>query len=167
MAHIDTSADPFPGPSHNHVACLASSLDRARLAFETQGLRLTDLRLRVFKQIAASHHAVGAYDIIEQLSQTGTRLAPVSVYRAIDALIEAGVVHRLESKNAFFACHANHASQRQNVVLSCSTCGVIAEVDGEAVFASLDALAASQHFTQSSRIVELTGRCAHCSKRAA
>ena len=160
-------APSFPGPGHNHSACLTQTLDRARLAFETHGLRLTDLRLRVFTQIAASHHAVGAYDIIEQLSHEGTRLAPVSVYRAIDALIEAGVVHRLESKNAFFACHANHASQRQNVVLSCVTCGVIAEVDGEAVFACLDALAAAQKFEQASRIVEVTGRCAHCTQKAA
>ena len=165
MAQITDS--PFPNPGHNHVACLAHTLDRARTAFESQGLRLTDLRLRVFKQIAASHHAVGAYDIIELLANDGTRLAPVSVYRAIDALIEAGCVHRLESKSAFFACHANHASQRQNVVLSCSTCGVIAEVDGEAVFACLDTLTASQHFTQTSRIVELTGRCAHCTEQAA
>ena len=167
MAQSETSAASFPSPGHNHVACLALTLDRARIAFETQGLRLTDLRLRVFKQIAASHHAVGAYDIIERLSHEGTRLAPVSVYRAIDALIEAGVVHRLESKNAFFACHANHASQRQNVVLSCSLCGVIAEVDGEAVFASLDALATAQRFEQASRIVEITGRCAHCTEKAA
>lgn len=159
--------DQFPAPCHDHVACLSQTLDRAKTAFESQGLRLTDLRLRVFKQIAASHHAVGAYDIIDQLSQTGTRLAPVSVYRAIDALIEAGCVHRLESKNAYFACHANHASQRQNVILSCSTCGVIAEVDGEAVFSALDALTASENFTQSSRIVELTGRCAHCTGQAA
>jgi len=158
--------DPFPDPGHNHVACLTLTLDRAKTAFETQGLRLTDLRLRVFKQIAASHHAVGAYDIIDQLSQTGTRLAPVSVYRAIDALIEAGVVHRLESKNAYFACHANHASQRQNIILSCGTCGIIAEVDGEAVFTALDTLATSENFTQSSRIVEVTGRCAHCSSHA-
>ena len=164
---LSRDSPAFPNPDHNHIACLSQTLDRARLAFESQSLRLTDLRLRVFKQIAASHHAVGAYDIIEQLSHTGTRLAPVSVYRAIDALIEAGVVHRLESKNAYFACHANHASQRQNVVLSCSTCGIIAEVDGESVFASLDALANAQNFTQASRIVELTGRCAHCTQKAA
>jgi len=159
--------DPFPDPGHNHVACLTVTLDRARVAFETQGLRLTDLRLRVFKQIASSHHAVGAYDIIDQMAHQGTRLAPVSVYRAIDALIEAGVVHRLESRNAYFACHANHASQRQNVVLSCSNCGIIAEVDGEAVFAALDTLATSEKFTQASCIVEVTGRCAHCTGNAA
>ena len=38
----------------------------------------------------------------------GTRLAPISVYRALDALLEAGVVHRLESKNAYFACSRLH-----------------------------------------------------------
>lgn len=153
---------PFPAPGHNHVACLNQTLERAKSAFETQGLRLTDLRLKVFREIAASHHAVGAYDIIERLSRSGgPRLAPVSVYRAIDALIEAGVVHRLESKNAYFACHANHAG-RQNVVMSCTNCGTVAEIDGAAVFDAIDALAAIQKFEQASRMVEITGRCAHC-----
>jgi Fur family transcriptional regulator, zinc uptake regulator len=162
-----TTDSGFPGPGHNHVACLKHTLERARTAFETSGLKLTDLRLRVFSEIAASHHAVGAYDIIESLSKTGTRLAPVSVYRAIEALIEAGVVHRLESKNAYFACHANHAGQRQNLVLSCHSCGTIAEVDAEKVFSAIDAVANAQHFEQSQRIVEVSGRCAHCLSKAA
>lgn len=161
-----TNSAAFPRPDHNHVACLANTLDRARSAFETRGLRLTDLRLRVFTQIAASHHAIGAYDIIEQVGKTGTRLAPVSVYRAIEALIEAGVVHRLESKNAYFACHASHASERQHVVLSCGTCGTIAEVDGAAVFDAIEKSAKAHQFQPHARIVEVTGRCGHCSVQA-
>jgi Fur family transcriptional regulator, zinc uptake regulator len=156
--------DPaFPTPDHNHGACVAETLDRARTAFETRGARLTDLRLLVLRQIAASHHAVGAYDIIEQLSAKGTRLAPVSVYRAIEALIDCGVVHRLESKNAYFACHAAHASERQHIVLSCGDCGIIAEAEGEAVFTAIDRIARANGFTPQTRIVEIAGRCGHCS----
>lgn len=162
--HRDSA--PFPTPGHNHVTCLSNSLERARSAFEARGLRLTDLRLLVFTQIAASHHAVGAYDIIEMLSEKGTRLAPVSVYRAIEALMNAGVVHRLESRNAYFACHAAHASERQHVILSCGTCGTIAEVDGEAVFVALDQTARHHGFNPQARIVEVAGRCAHCSRTA-
>jgi Fur family transcriptional regulator, zinc uptake regulator len=152
----------FPAPEHNHIVCLAATLARARAAFEARGLRLTDLRLRVFSEIAASHHAMGAYDVIEQLSAKGTRLAPVSVYRAIEALIEAGVVHRLESKNAYFACHAAHARERQHVVLSCGTCATIAEVEGEGVFSAIDDVAQRHGFAPASRIVEIVGRCGHC-----
>ena len=157
----------FPRPEHNHVACLSATLARARDAFEARGLRLTELRLRVFTEIAASHHAIGAYEVIDRLGEKGTRLAPVSVYRAIEALIEAGVVHRLETRNAYFACHSAHASERQHVILSCGDCGTVAEVDGEQVFGAIDAVAASHGFAAAVRIVEIAGRCAHCSGRGA
>ena len=145
--------------------CLTDTLHRARLAFEARGLRLTDLRLMVFTQIAASHHAVGAYDIIDRLGEKGTRLAPVSVYRALEALTQAGVVHRLESANAYFACHAAHASERQHVVLSCRACKTIAEVAGEAVFSAIDTIANEHAFKADARIVEIAGQCAHCSRQ--
>lgn len=161
------TSDAAAGTCHDHVACLSQTLDRARSAFEDRGLRLTDLRLRVFTQIAASHHAVGAYDVIDKLAAHGTRLAPVSVYRAIEALIAAGVVHRLESANAYFACHAAHASERQHVILSCGSCGTISEVDAEPVFAAIDHLAASHQFAPQARIVEIAGRCGPCARKAA
>ena len=91
---------------------------RARKAFETKGLKLTPLRaVGVPGDRAASHQAIGAYEVLDRLAARGERLAPISVYRAIDALVAAGIVHRFESRNAFFACHAGH-EQRQ-LVLAC------------------------------------------------
>jgi Fur family transcriptional regulator, zinc uptake regulator len=152
----------FPTPDHDHERCLGGTMARARAAFEARGLRLTDLRLAVFSEIAASHHAIGAYDVIDQLGRKGTRVAPVSVYRAIDALLAAGVVHRLESRNAFFACHASHTLERQNVVLACGSCGIVAEVDGDSVFGAIDAIVTRHRFEMAARVVEVAGRCAHC-----
>ena len=162
MASPEPMGTAFPAPGHDHIACLSATLARARDAFEQRGLRLTDLRLRVMTEIAASHHAIGAYEIIERLAEKGIRLAPVSVYRAIEALIEAGVVHRLESRNAYFACHAAHASQRPHVVMSCGACHAIAEVAADPVFAAIDAATNRAGFTAHARIVEVAGRCAHC-----
>jgi Fur family zinc uptake transcriptional regulator len=158
-AHLEAT---FPHPCQDHVSCLADVLSRARAAFDARSLRLTELRLRVFTQIAASHHAIGAYDIIDRLAETGPRLAPVSVYRAIEALMAAGIVHRLESRNAYFACHANHPGERQHVILSCGRCGTIAEIDDAGVFTALDAMASAQGFVPDARIVEVAGSCAHC-----
>ena len=69
-------------------------------------MRLTDLRRRVLAEISGSHRAVGAYDVQQSLAAKGIRLAPISIYRALDALVAAGIVHRLESRNAYFACRA-------------------------------------------------------------
>jgi Fur family zinc uptake transcriptional regulator len=154
----------FPAPGHDHEACLDEAMTRARAAFAARGLRLTPLRESVFQVIAAaSHRAIGAYEVLDRLARRGERLAPISVYRAIDALVAAGIVHRFESRNAFFACHAGH-EQRQ-LVLACEQCGAVAEVDGAAVFAAIDSAAARASFSAISAkgaVVEVWGMCGNC-----
>jgi Fur family transcriptional regulator, zinc uptake regulator len=155
----------FLDAGHNHGQCLHAALARAQTAFEAKGLRLTELRRRVFAEIAGSHHAVGAYDVLDRLSGTGGRMAPISVYRAIDALLAAGCIHRLESRNAFFACHAGcrtGAPHGRPLVLVCETCGQVAELDADAVFSALDSALGRSGFTARRTITEISGTCAGC-----
>jgi Fur family zinc uptake transcriptional regulator len=161
---LSTHGTAFPAPEHNHSLCLDEAMARARKAFEDKGMRLTPLRESVFREIAAAEHqAIGAYDILERLAAQGERLAPISVYRAIDALVAAGIVHRFESRNAYFACHAGH-EQRQ-LVLACERCNAVAEVDGARVFAAIDKAAEGAQFSASASraaVVEVWGLCANC-----
>ncbi len=164
MAETRT-ATAFPSPGHNHSSCVALALARAERAFEDKGLRLTDLRRRVLEEIAGSHHAIGAYDVLERLSRKGTRLAPISVYRAIDALLSAGIIHRLESRNAFFACHATHTTDRDQIVLACERCGRVAEVPGKPVFDAIASVARNAAFQPGHTVAEVSGVCADCRAR--
>ena len=157
--HSDTA---FPETGHNHGSCQTVLLDRASRVFEAKGMKLTDLRLRVLEEIAASHEALGAYEILDRLSSKGPRLAPISVYRAIDALHEAGLVHRLESRNAFFACHAAHDPDRDQVILACEKCGRVAEISGEQVFAAMRELVEKARFEARRIVTEVSGTCANC-----
>lgn len=101
--------DPlFPPPGHDHDVCVERAIERARSVCAGKGVRLTALRERVLREIASSHSAIGAYEIIDRLARDGRRLAPISVYRIIEVLAEAGLVHRLESRNAYFACLGEH-----------------------------------------------------------
>lgn len=161
----DAARGSFPALEHNHASCVLLARQRAERAFEARGLRLTELRLRVFEEIASSHHAVGAYDVLERIARKGTRLAPISVYRAIEALLSAGVIHRLESKNAFFACHAPHARDRGQLVLACEQCGRVAEVEDESVFRAMATAAEGARFTPIHAVAEVIGRCRDCAVR--
>ena len=157
----------FLDPAHDHEPCVEDMLARAAEAFEARGLALTPLRRRVLEQIAGSHRAVGAYDLLERLARPGERrLAPISVYRALDSLVEAGVVHRLESRNAFFACHAPHAGDRRQVVLACRACGTVAEMPGEAVYDGIGAIVRAARFTPERTLVEVIGTCKPCGGRS-
>ncbi|MBN9262399.1 MAG: transcriptional repressor [Hyphomicrobium sp.] len=158
------AAPAFPTPGHDHAPCLKETLQRAADAFEARGLKLTPLRQRVLEEVAGSHHAIGAYEILERLSQKErARMAPISVYRALDALLEMGVVHRLESRNAYFACHAPHGKHgTRQIILACERCATVAEVDTPAAFDEIDAAARGAGFGPTRVMVEVTGLCATC-----
>ncbi len=143
-----------------------TSLDRASQIFEEKNLRFTDLRRKVFEEIASTQASVGAYEILDRLAKKGTRLAPISIYRALDALLEAGVVHRLESKNAYFASRALHEprTDRRPMFLACEACGNVIEADGEDIFAAIDDVAGSKKFQPRVKFVEVSGTCQDCAK---
>ena len=115
--------------------------------------------------VAQSHSAVGAYDIIERMAGRGPRPAPITVYRALDFLEAHGLVHKIESRNAFVACSHSHEGSPA-AMLICEHCGLVAELDIPDVFSALEASAGSQNFAVHRSVVELTGLCAACGRGA-
>ncbi|MEL7048614.1 MAG: transcriptional repressor [Pseudomonadota bacterium] len=139
------------------------TVSRAKEVFLQKNLRFTELREQVFKEIAAIRGSIGAYEILERLSNKGTRLAPISVYRSIDALMDAGVIHRLESKNAYFACRRHeHGATGRPIFLACEECGAVREVPAQDVFDDIKGLAASVGFQTKVKFVEVSGLCSNC-----
>ena len=163
-ADPDRAADT---PTEEDKSRLLAAINHAREQFEAQKLRFTDLREQVFTEIASTRGAIGAYDIIDRLSDKGTRLAPISVYRSIDALMETGVIHRLESKNAYFACRRHeHGKKGRPIFLACEECGGVQEVGAQIVFDTIKGLAQSTGFQPKVKFVEVSGVCRDCAKKS-
>lgn len=157
---------PFPPPTKNSERNVAKAVQRAEQEFAAKNLRFTKLRQMVYEEIAATYTSIGAYDILAKLGEKGTRVAPISIYRAIDALLEAGVIHRLESKNAFFACRRlDHRTGRRPIFLSCEKCGAVGEVDGQDIFDMISKSADSVSFKPRVKFVEVQGLCPRCQEQ--
>ena len=130
---------------------------------QAHGLNLTPARRRVLDELCAAGGPLGAYDMIDRLaSATGKRPAPVSVYRALDFLVENGLVHRLASRNAFMACEHGHNGHEPAIFLICDSCGSVREESSSAASASLAAVAAGAGFVPRAQVIELAGLCARC-----
>jgi len=160
-----TSRAIFPTSSHDHESCRAAILADAERLCRRRRVRLTDRRRRVLAAVAESHAAIGAYDILERLAEAGKRPAPITVYRALDFLIEQGLVHRLASLNAYVACARagpGHGAQ----FLICRRCGAIGEMTDAAVARAIGRAAGTQGFRVSAPLVEVAGLCRHCHDRA-
>ncbi len=157
---------PFDGQRHDHDLCIEKALREAERLCRRRGARLTELRKRVLALVWTSHSPVGAYDVLARLSREQGRAAPPTVYRALEFLLEQGLVHRIESLNAFVGCphpSANHSGQ----FLICRDCGAAAEMDVRAVDRAISAQAAACGFAVEGKTVEVRGLCPACQAAAA
>lgn len=147
----------FPSPHHDHGHCVVQALERADEECRRRGARLTEIRRRVLELVWRSHAPIGAYALLEALGKA----APPTVYRALDFLLAHGLIHRIETLNAFVGCaHPGHAAAGQ--FLLCRQCGTAAEMNDEAIERVVRAAAAAQGFEVATLTVEVKGLCPAC-----
>lgn len=147
----------------DHREHAAQALARAERICRERGLRLTPIRRKALEALHADHRPIGAYDLADRISpEGGRRLAPISIYRALDFLVEQGFVHRLSSKNAYIACLHGHGANEVVAFLICEVCGGVDEDSSPAMKKAVAAIAETRQFSPSHQMVEIVGRCEHC-----
>lgn len=150
--------------THPHPP-VETQLDQAAALCEARGGRLTLLRRQVLELVLSADRPIGAYDLLDRLKTARRGAAPPTVYRALDFLIEHGLIHRIERLSAFVGCplhdHA-HAAQ----FLICKTCGAVQELEDAPLQAALHAAAQARGFAVHKATIEAEGHCAACAPPA-
>lgn len=107
-----------------------------------------------------------AYDLLDRLRGDGFR-APLQVYRALEKLQALGLVHRLESLNAFVACSHqhdhDHHSHGVTAFAICNACGQVNEFHDHAIDVRLQEWQMASHFKAEKTTIEIRGLCRACS----
>lgn len=134
---------------------------KARTYCEDKGARFTHLREKVYTLLLDRRGAVGAYELLDALKLTETNAKPATVYRTLDFLLEFGLVHRLESTNAFVACHHFGCSHPVQFLI-CDKCGQVKEIQSSGLKDTLDKQAESVGFRVVKQTIEAHGTCAKC-----
>ena len=152
-------------PEH-HVDDAAAFVCAVERACGERGLRLTPIRSHVLRLIADAGQPIKAYDLLERVRESDGpgAVAPPTVYRALDFLMANGFVHKLESVNAYVACHHPNAAQHSVPFLICSRCHSAVELEDEGVVAALDARARELDFLPQAQTLEVHGLCARCAR---
>jgi Fur family zinc uptake transcriptional regulator len=158
----ERKAASFPPSNHDHGVCVNDALWRAKTRCLDLGIKWTALREQVFRHVATSHKPVSAYDLIDSLAKEGKRLAPVSVYRILEVLQGARLVHRLESRNAFFACMTDHPPVPQTITFLCEDCERVSEVDAPDALCAIGRTTEASRFHMKNTVIEVSGVCAEC-----
>lgn len=131
-------------------------------ATHTHHPELTKHQTLVLSALSREESPASAYTLLAHLQAEGLR-APQQVYRALDKLIEYGLVHRVETMNSFVACAHPHDHQHGLVVFAiCDQCGHVDEFSDSAIEKRLKGWSKDNSFRISAATVELHGQCVRC-----
>jgi Fur family zinc uptake transcriptional regulator len=124
---------------------------------------LTKNQTLVLDALARAEGPLSAYTLLDQLREHGFR-APLQVYRALEKLIAFGLVHRLESLNAFVACAHPHDHHQHGLIAFaiCDGCGQVDEFSDEMVEKRLRDWSSDHAFKLEKTTIEMRGLCSAC-----
>jgi Fe2+ or Zn2+ uptake regulation protein len=135
--------------------------------FERAGLRNTRPRRVIAERLAALASSGADFatdDLWRDLHQTDEHLGRATVYRTVDALMEHGVLDRVE-----FADGTHHyrvcGAENHHHHLICTDCHRIVAVDACLPAEVLAAIETRTDFRLEGHSLELFGRCADCRSR--
>lgn len=131
---------------------------------ETPG-RSTRQKRAVSEALDATSDFRSAQEIHAWLGANGHKVGLATVYRTLQAFVDAGLVDVVKSdagEAAYRRCSTTHHHH-----LVCRSCGHTVEIEGPTVEQWADSVAARHGFAEVSHTVELFGLCADCQARAA
>ncbi|MDE1967771.1 MAG: transcriptional repressor [Alphaproteobacteria bacterium] len=144
---------------------VAVQLNQAAEACARDGVQLTELRRRVLGLVLEAEGPVTAYQLLDRLKKIRKGAVPPTIYRALDFLLDRGLIHRLERLNAFIPCaETDHRHVAQFLI--CRECGSVAEIEDQATARALAHAAERKGFRARDTVVEIEGTCAACLRAA-
>jgi Fe2+ or Zn2+ uptake regulation protein len=137
-----------------------NSFPSALAALDRAGYRLTGPRRAVADLIAGREGHFTAADLVADAGTRRLGIGRATVFRALDVLLELGVLERLDlpsGEHAYVGCEPIH---HHHVV--CSSCGRATEIDDAGLRAVVDTIAERTGYEIDSHRLELFGRCPAC-----
>jgi Fur family zinc uptake transcriptional regulator len=122
---------------------------------------LTPHNQKILELLARAEKPLSAYDLLDKMRRHGVR-SPPTVYRALADLVKRGLIHRIESLNAFVACHHEAGHDHMSQFAICTSCGNAEEIDDPAILRA--AKKVGQKFLKQvdHRVLEISGICKDC-----
>ena len=146
---------------HDHNQCQQDAMAKAETICSLNGTRLTAQRKQVLSYIWESHKPVKAYEILEKIASETGKVQPPTVYRALDFLMENGLIHRIDSLNAFTGCLHPEAGH-DCFFLICKDCGNADECCSPDLKLAISNTTNAENFAIDRITLEVSGQCEAC-----
>lgn len=158
--YLDMAAD-----TSSKRTSIQAQLATAETLCRERGKRLTPIRRQVLQILLEQGRSVKAYELLDEIRRIHPGAAPPTVYRALDFLIEEGLIHRLDAVNAWSAC-LDAGGEPHDLLVICTGCGAVAEFSDPALSKQLARKVAAAGFVLGHHETELRALCNACHAQA-
>lgn len=168
-AAAQDSPTGFPTPASRTIDPMTEQafLAAAQRHCDARGARLTPLRTDVLLHMLRHPGGIKAYDLLAGMQASKPGIAPMSIYRTLDFLVEAELVHKVDATSSFILCEHGHHSHHDHghpILLICEQCGQVSECSNHEAKDALEAALASirEQAGFEARGMEIKGLCEPC-----
>lgn len=132
---------------------------------QQNGLNLTPVRRKVLEILLEKNTAIGAYEILDLLRESGFKNQPPVAYRALDFLVQNGFAHKIEQLNSFIGC-THPGKDHSPAFMICRNCDSVSEEEALTRNFSVSQIASKAGFTVEKAVIEARGLCHSCASLA-
>ncbi|QKH35984.1 transcriptional repressor [Achromobacter pestifer] len=143
---------------------VGAQLSVAETLCEQRGRRLTPIRRKVLELLLRHGRSLKAYELLDAMRAVHPGAAPPTVYRALDFLMDEGLIHRLDAVNAWSACH-DAGGAPHDLLVVCTGCGAVAEVSDPAMSRQLAERVAQTGYALATHETEIRALCPQCQQK--
>src|SRR5690606_9173447 len=137
------------------------ALNVAESLCASRGRRFTPIRRRVLELLLRHERSLKAYELLDEIRAVQPNATPPTVYRALDFLLEEGLVHRVDTLNTFIAC-GDAGGAPHNLLVVCTGCGTVAEIHDDIVRNRLADRIKHAGFRLAGDEIEVKALCQEC-----
>lgn len=137
-------------------------LDRAVEVLRSRGERVTTARRGVLGVLASTSEHLSAERIYDAVVVDTPDVHRATVYRTLDALVQAGVVTHVHLPHGPAAYHLHDVEDRPHVHLVCRRCERVIDTVADVLDGAAETVMSAHGFELDPEHVALTGWCVTC-----
>jgi len=129
----------------------------------SRGLRATAERRALCREIFAQHGHIDAEQVLEAVRAAGHKISRATVYRNLDLLVAAGLVHKVRLGGNRSVFEHVHPGQKHDH-LACRRCGRMIEFVSPGIAAMLAEICRAHGFVAQGNQLQILGECQQCAE---
>ena len=146
------------------MPALQREINRFQTFLAAQGLKLTNERAALVREIFSTHYHFEADELLFKMKEKSTKISRATIYRTLELLVRSGMVRRVHlGEDHYHYEYVSGNSHHDHLI--CTTCGSVIEFHDPALEARQLEICERKKFTPTFHNLQILGVCDACRRK--